>query len=142
MLAVGQLADHSATSPAPPRDRSAPTQLAASVSGVPFPNYGAKLGWRASGTRTDELDGRETRTVYYARGDRRIAYSIVSGNQLAWPPKARRAVRDDTKLRYLRRGGRTVVTWRRRGHTCVLSGAGVSREELLKLAAWDGPAPA
>jgi hypothetical protein len=31
-----------------------------------------------------------------------------------------------------------VVTWRRQGHTCVLSGTGVDRDTLLELAAWKG----
>jgi hypothetical protein len=34
---------------------------------------------------------------------------------------------------------RLVVTWRRAGHTCVLSGAGISTRELSKLAAWTAP---
>jgi hypothetical protein len=29
-----------------------------------------------------------------------------------------------------------VVTWERKGHSCILSGQGVSRAKLLKLAAW------
>jgi hypothetical protein len=33
-------------------------------------------------------------------------------------------------------GRRRVVTWKRRGHTCVLSGTGVSVAALSKLAAW------
>jgi hypothetical protein len=33
-------------------------------------------------------------------------------------------------------GHRLVLTWLRRGHTCVLSGAGVQRDAMLRLAAW------
>jgi hypothetical protein len=32
--------------------------------------------------------------------------------------------------------GRLVVTWRKGGHTCILSGSGVPRAELAKLAGW------
>ena len=37
-----------------------------------------------------------------------------------------------------RDGDRTVVTWLRDGHTCVLSGSGVPRRTMLELAAWKG----
>jgi hypothetical protein len=40
------------------------------------------------------------------------------------------------ELRTLKLGGRVVVTWRRAGHTCVLSGASVPPGELQQLAAW------
>ena len=86
------------------------------------------------------VDGRETRTVFYVRGGRRVAYSIVSGGALAWPEEARRTVRGGTTLRYLQRGDRTIVTWSRAGHTCVLTAADVPHTQLLELAAWDGRA--
>jgi hypothetical protein len=39
----------------------------------------------------------------------------------------------------LQRGARTIVTWRRGGHTCVLSGPrGVASDRLLALASWSG----
>ena len=34
--------------------------------------------------------------------------------------------------------GEPAVTWLRGGHTCVLTGSGVSEDELLELAAWQG----
>ena len=46
--------------------------------------------------------------------------------------------RDGTRLQLFSVGGRTAVTWLRRGHTCVLSGAGVPGRVLLRLAAWRG----
>jgi hypothetical protein len=138
LLEIAQLADRSPSAPAPPPDRAEPSLLNATIAGVPFPNYAARLGRHAIGTRADELDDRKTRTVYYARGDRRIAYSIVAGHALAWPANARRAPRDGTELRHLRRGRQTIVTSLRAGHTCVLSSARLSRDELLELAAWNG----
>jgi hypothetical protein len=115
---------------------------AASVAEVPFPAYAVKVGWRAAGACTDELGGRETGTVFYAPSSRRVpsrvAYSIVSADPLVWPEGARRTIRDGTRLRYVRRGATTVVTWLRSGHTCVLTATGVPRAELLELAAWDG----
>lgn len=138
VLEIAHLADRSPSAPAPPTDRADPSLLKAAIAGVPFPNYAARLGWHATGTRADELGGRQTRTVFYARGDRRIAYSIVAGHALAWPANARRTRRDGTELRHLRRGEQIIVTWLRAGHTCVLSGARLSRDELLELAAWNG----
>ena len=108
------------------------------VGDVAFPNYAGKFGWKATGTRTDEIDGRATRTVFYTKDVRQIAYTVVSGAPLKWPDEASRATREGTLLRALRSDGREVVTWRRRGHTCVLSSKDVPRAELLTLAGWKG----
>ena len=68
----------------------------------------------------------------------RIAYTIVSGDQLQWPPDWKQTRRDGVELRSTERDGTTTVTWLREGRTCVLSGAAAPREELLALAAWKG----
>lgn len=108
------------------------------VEGVSFPNYAGKFGWKAEGTRTDEIGGRATRTVFYSRRGRTIAYTIVAGEPLPEPVDARRSVREGTPLRVLSEDGRTVVTWLRQGHTCVLSATDAPADELLELAAWKG----
>lgn len=108
------------------------------VERVSFPNYAGKFGWKAVGTRTDEIDGRKTRTVFYSKNGRTIAYTIVAGEALPEPEDARRAVVEGTVLRTLGAEGRTVVTWRRQGHTCVLSSTDVPDKELLTLAGWKG----
>ena len=113
-----------------------PQLLDLEVGEVAYPNWEGHFGWRASGSRADRLEGRETRTLFYERRARRLAYTIVSGKPISPPATASRFVRDGTELHSFRLGGRTVVTWERRHHTCVLSGAGVSREALLKLGAW------
>jgi hypothetical protein len=115
-----------------------PNLLAASVSGVAFPDYSRAFGWRAVGERTDELDGRQTRTVFYGRGGRQVSYTIVAGKPLAWPENSRTTRRDGIELRSLENDGTTVVTWLRNGHTCVLAGDGVRQAVLLELAAWMG----
>ena len=56
--------------------------------------------------------------------------AVGEGDQLA----------NGTELRTLTLNGRQVVTWRRDGDTCVLSGTGVTAAELQKLAAWKVPA--
>ena len=111
--------------------------LAEQVDGVRFPNFAGKFGWRAVGVRVDELEGRDMRTVFYERGGKRIAYTIVAGEQLEWPD-VEPTVRDGVKLRPFDEDGREVVTWLRGGQTCVLSGEGVSEATLLELAAWKG----
>ena len=108
------------------------------VADVRFPNYAGKFGWKATGTRTDEIEGRATRTVFYEKGGRRIAYTVVSGAALEQPKAADRATVEGTVVRTLRAKGMEVVTWRRRGHTCVLSSTDVPRAELIALAGWKG----
>jgi hypothetical protein len=98
------------------------------VSGLPFPYWEDRFDWRAAGARTDHLAGRVATTVFYRRGAQRVAYTIVSGQPLAAP--ASHAA--------LSIAGRQVVTWLRRGNTCVLSGRGVPVAELVRLAAWRG----
>jgi anti-sigma factor RsiW len=132
------LADRGPSAPAPRPERKEPNLLAASVDGIAFPDYLEMLGWRASGERADDLDDRATRTVYYERARDRIAYTIVSGDQLEWPPDWKQTRRDGVQLRSTERDGTTTVTWLREARTCVLSGADVPREELLALAAWKG----
>lgn len=123
------------TAPAPPPARDAPkVKLARDVDEVYFPNWGW-TGWKASGERVDRLDGRRLDTVYYTGNHTRIAYTIVAGPALAQPRGAALTVMNNTVLRSLGLGGRTVVTWRRDGHTCILSGAQVPDQVLLQLAA-------
>jgi hypothetical protein len=91
------------------------------MGGVAFPD---PPGWRAVGTRTDTIEGRERRTVFYARGGRLVSYTIVAGDPVAG---ARLAARSH--------GGRTAIAWQRGGRTCLLSGVGVSAAQLSELAA-------
>jgi anti-sigma factor RsiW len=133
---VASLADRGANAPAP--EPAGTNLLAASVVGVSFPDFREEFGWRAQGARADELDGRATRTVFYERGGRQVAYTIVSGDALAWPAEAGKTIRDGVEFRTFEGDGATVVTWRRDGQTCVLSASDASERELLALAAWNG----
>jgi anti-sigma factor RsiW len=119
-------------------DPSQPRLLRDEVDDVRFPNYEGKFGWEAEGTRADEIGGRDTRTVFYRREGRRVAYTIVEGEQLAWPPGADKTEQEGTELRVFEDGDRTAVTWRRKGRTCVLSATNVPTDQLLELAAWKG----
>ena len=68
-----------------------------------------------------------------------VAYTIVGVPALS-QPKASVTQKNGVELRTLKIDGRTVVTWRRDGHTCVISGPGLSATDLQRLAAWSEPA--
>jgi anti-sigma factor RsiW len=130
------LALRGSVAPAPAADPADPIdKLGRSVGHVYFPNWASTLGWRAVGQRVDQVNGRLAIIVYYERRGRQIAYTVLAAPALSQPQALISRI-DGTELRTLRRNGRLVVTWRRAGHTCVLSGAGVSASELQKLAAW------
>jgi hypothetical protein len=125
----------SAPAPAPdPEDPRA--KLADWFQEVYFPNWSATLGWRPVGMRRDRLDGRPTTTVYYQRRDGLVAYTIVGAPALP-PPSGPLTRLNGFELRAFSLAGRTVVTWRRAGHTCVLSAAArVPVGVLEQLAGW------
>ncbi len=131
----------SAPAPRPDPD-AASVQLGRNIEHVYFPNWSSSFGWRAVGQRTDRIgpDGRLAVTVYYRseRSGWTLAYTIVGAPALA-QPAARPTSLEGIELRTLRLDGRLVVTWRRNGHTCVLSAADVSAPELQRLAAWNAP---
>ena len=117
---------------------SNPKLLAASVEGVPFPDWTKEFGWRPAGARSDRLDGRDTRTVFYEHHGKRLAYTIIAGDGIGPPTGFRASNVNGVSLHSTSDQGRRIVTWWRNGRTCVLSGSGVSDAELLKLASWKG----
>jgi hypothetical protein len=127
-----------ATTAAPRESSTSRGELAAAVDGVTFPYWSAHFGWRATGQRTDNVDGREITTVFYGneRG-KRVGYAIVAGST---PPPVTGGVvsrRDGTPYRLLTVKGVAVVAWTREGHLCVISGRGVEGATLLRLASWN-----
>jgi hypothetical protein len=97
--------------------------LGVQAAGVPYPDWLAKYGWRAVGMRSDGLGDRTATTVFYGRGKHTIAYTIVSGSPLASLGHATTTTREGTVVQTFEAGNRTVVTWTRLGHTCLVSGA-------------------
>jgi hypothetical protein len=123
----------------PPPHSTSPALLAVSQSGIAFPDWTHKFGWRPDGVREDRLGGRDVTTVFYGWHGHRIAYSIVSGGRLAIPIGADREHYTGTHVWVSVLSGRTVVMWYRLGHTCVLSGVSIAPDALAHLAAWHVP---
>jgi len=89
-----------ATAEASPREQ---------IDGLTFPDY---EDWRATGARSDVIGGRPTRTVFYERDGKRVAYTIVAGP----------ALDGGEKRRLMEIDGRAAVQWTKAGHTCLVSG--------------------
>jgi hypothetical protein len=104
--------------------------------GVAFPDWSAEFGWMADGARADTVSGRPVQTVFYAHHGHRIAYSVVSGEPLEPPADAETLRVDGVDLHRFRDGPRTVVTFERNGHTCVLAGHVIHPDTLVELASW------
>jgi hypothetical protein len=126
-----------ATAAAPSESLRERGVLTENVDGVAFPYWKGRFGWRASGARSDTIDGRAVRTVFYADAHgQRIGYAIVSGTPA---PDASGGVvvwRHGAPFRLLSEHGVTSVVWLRSGHLCVVAGRGVSSSTLLALASW------
>jgi hypothetical protein len=140
ILAAASLADRGPQVAAPRTDPANPAVLREDVEGVQFPEWNRSFRWRTVGVRYDDIEDRKATTVYYesARGAR-AAYTIVTGNRLDAPRAAQRRHYGGTTLYTFERGGRRIVTWERRGHTCVMSApTTVPEERLLTLASWKG----
>jgi hypothetical protein len=90
------------------------------IDGAQFPH---PEGWAATGTRSDEIGGRATRTVFYEKDGQRIAYTIVAAPALQehdW---------------ILRSGKRLAYAWPKDDRTCIISGD-VDEAMLRKAATW------
>lgn len=123
VASAAALATRGATMSAPAVDPSARGQLTASVGNLHFPNWGTHdMGWNAVGSRTDRLGNRDVKTVFYEKDGERIAYSIVS-----------RPIINSGRPLTITSHSRTVFVWNEHGHTCLLSGAGVSASVLHEL---------
>jgi hypothetical protein len=130
------LALRNPTQPPPAEQLGNKRFLDASVGGVPFPNYRYGTPFHTAGTRSDEISGRSARTVVYALGGKRIGYTIVSGKALPVPKGARVIKHGNGRYAVLHRHGALVVTWREKGHTCVLASRTASLQRLVIWADW------
>jgi hypothetical protein len=134
------LASKGATAPAPVPSPGEPRgTIGDRLQDVYFPDWQGHFHAVAVGQRTDGLGGRPAVTVYYRWKGKMVAYTIVSRPALS-QPSASVTHKNGVALRTLSIDGRTVVTWRRNGHTCVISGPGLPASDLQRLAAWSSPA--
>lgn len=134
-VALLSLRGHIGAAPAQATDD--PRLLDLAVDGVAFPYWDRAFGWEASGRRRDRVGGRDAVTVFYrGRSGAEIGYSIVSGDALE-EPDGRVVQRRGVRFVVADDGARQIVTWRRDGHTCVISAPDrVPAARLLALAAW------
>jgi len=135
--AASALTLRAATMGAPSESTMHSAQLDVSVDGVAFPYWKERFGWRSTGVRTDTLHGRHVTTVFYSGpGGSRIGYAIVGGTPAPSTRGGTVSWRDGVEYRLLHEHGLPVVTWRRDGRLCVLSGRGISEATLVRLASW------
>ncbi len=133
------LSARGAADPPPTPDPDDPgVKLSENVNDVYFPNWSSTQGWRPTGMRRDLLKLHRAVTVYYAKGDRRVAYTILSAPALG-QPAAPVTVGNGITVRTVSLHGRILVTWRRDGSTCILTGMNVSAAQLRRLALTDPP---
>jgi hypothetical protein len=139
VLATVRLAAAGPVLPAPAHDARNPALLQTKIEGLPFPDWNAKFQWRAVGARTDEIEGRTAKTVYYDTPvGGRAAYTILGGDAIAPPDGARTVRLRGDEFHLLRQGGQRVIVWDRAGHTCVMiAPMSVPEERLVEIAAWD-----
>jgi hypothetical protein len=140
VLATAQFAARGPVLPPPKEDPQNRALLASDVDGVPFPYWGGAFPWEAVGAREGKVEDRATKTVYYQNEQgARVAYTIVAGAALDPPDGARSRTVNGVPLQVTEQGAKRVVTWKRQGHTCVLTAPRtVPEAKLLALAAWKG----
>ncbi len=109
------------------------SKLNQDVEEIYFPDW-SRLHWHAVGQRIDHLGDRMAVTVFYGWGRRRVAYTILTAPALRWPGTTTLRV-NGVELQGFSSKGRLVVTWRRSGHTCILSATGMTTAQLAGLAA-------
>ncbi len=135
---VAEAAQLGAKPPTATVSAASPQLLDVEQSGVAFPNWEAKFGWKAVGKRVDDLGDRTATTVYYRKGANRIAYTIVSGRSLDDPDNFAQFTLNGVELKVFSTGNPKDVTWLRQGHSCVMTGKGVTTAKMLELASWKG----
>jgi hypothetical protein len=101
--------------------------------GLEFPDLERSGGWKDAGWRSDQVGNRDAKTVYYVKGERRIAYTILSAGSVHVPARTRSWRRKGRPWYAFGQEGRTVVAWERKGHMCVVSASGLDGRRLVEL---------
>jgi len=123
--------------PAPAKAGGDPPVLQMRVGAISFPDWEKKFGWRAVGSRKNEVAGRTVKTVYYRNPDgAQLGYSVLAGDPLHEHPPGRRVIREGNTYHVAQAGNHTLVTWTQQGHTCaIVVSSTVPQARLLELAA-------
>jgi hypothetical protein len=134
---AAQAALRSPTEPPPAKDSRDERYVRARIGGVQFPNYGwFEKDWKTVGARRAELSGRDALTVSYRGEGGHIGYTVVDGDPLDVPERARQLTAKGLRLAAFRDGDAVVLTWRAKGHTCVLASRDLDVDRLVAFATW------
>ncbi len=103
--------------------------------GVRFPDL-TREGWLPDGARRDVVADRVALTVFYtgAGEGRRLAVTILFGQALPPPPDSRVLSSGGIVMARMVEGDRSVVSWRRRGRTTIMSAESTDPADLVRLA--------
>jgi hypothetical protein len=124
---------------AAPRSRPGHRALVtASFEGVDFPNWSRRFGWHTTGARSDSIEGRRTRTVFYGHMGHRLGYTVVSGSPLKTPTGAQHLTRNGLAITVIGDHEHAIAVFERNGRTCILSAHVAHLATLVKLASWKG----
>ena len=78
------------------------------------------FGWTPKGARLDAVGTHTVATTFFSRGGRVLGISVISGASVFEPGPV--VIRPDgVQVHQANIGGRTVLSWRRGGHTLVMS---------------------
>jgi hypothetical protein len=137
LAAVQQAVGLEATGPAPAPGGGDPPVLAARVGPISFPDWQQSFGWKAVGSRQDEVSGRTVKTVYYRNSEgAHLGYSIVAGAPIAERPPGRTVSHEGNTYHVAHAGQHTLVTWTQQGHTCAfVASSSVPDSRLVEIAA-------
>ena len=119
-----------------PELRARDGRVRASLDGLAAPDLRRAAGWRATGARRDRLGSRRALTVFYERGGREAALTILERPPLARPEDMTLTRRRGVSFFVGDVDGRLTALWLRGGRTNLLSTESASRGALLDLAAY------
>jgi hypothetical protein len=102
------------------------------VAGMRTPDLGG-FRWSPKGARVDVVGTHTVATVFFERGGRVIAASVVSGEPIREPGPVV-ATPAGVRVHRISLAGRTILSWRRGGRTVVMSSVAVPEPWLVALA--------
>ena len=89
--------------------------------------------WSPTGSRVDTIGSHTVATTSFERGGRVLAVSVLSGGPVREPGHVV-ASPSGVRIHEIGLAGRSILSWRRGGHTVVLSSVAVPEAWLLSLA--------